>query len=233
MATLKLAIAPADSSPGWKASWSVDGVGVGSPIVVDGRSAQGINAVALDFEKLFDPDALGQSRRPLVEPPALRAMGRVLFEAWFAPVWATVGPHVHGGQHRLLIQSADSAALNLPWELVKVAEAYEADRGRSLIERAFNPDAGRSAHPVNSPWADRPHDLHADRDSFDGCGSRYAGAEGLAQVDLQAVAVVDARDAHAGDSAEAAEDLKRQRLRRPCLVDRRGLRHSVSKAARP
>ena len=122
MATLKLAISPGDAGPGWKASWSVDGVDVGAPIVIDGRIAQDINAVARDFEKLFEPDALGQSRRPLVEPPALRAMGRVLFETWFAPVWDTLGPRVRSGQYRLLIQSAEPAGLNLPWELVEVGD---------------------------------------------------------------------------------------------------------------
>ena len=109
MATLKLAISPADASPSWKASWFIDGVNAGVSIAVDGRIAQGVNAVARDFEKLFESDALGQSRRPLVEPPVLRALGRVLFDAWFVPVWDTLGPRVHGGQHRLLIQSADAA----------------------------------------------------------------------------------------------------------------------------
>jgi CHAT domain-containing protein len=122
MATLKVAISPADASPGWKASWFVDGVDVGSPITVDGRIAQGIDALARDFEKLFESDALGQSHRPLVEPPVLRAMGRVLFDTWFAPVWDTLGPRVRSGQHRLLIQSAEPAALNLPWELVELGD---------------------------------------------------------------------------------------------------------------
>ena len=120
MATLKLAIPPTDASPGWKASWSVDGVDVGAPILVDGRLAQGINAVARDFEKLFEPDALGQPRRPLVEPSVLRATGRVLFETWFAPVWGALD--LGGGQHRLLIQSADHRVLNLPWELVELGD---------------------------------------------------------------------------------------------------------------
>ena len=122
MATLKLAISQADASPGWKTSWSVDGMEVSAPIMVDGPIARGINTVARDFEKLFEPDALGQSRRPLADPPALRAMGRVLFDTWFAPVWDTVGPRVRAGQHRLLIQSEAAAVLNLPWELVELGD---------------------------------------------------------------------------------------------------------------
>jgi tetratricopeptide (TPR) repeat protein/Mrp family chromosome partitioning ATPase len=122
MASLKLAVSPADPGPRWMASWSVDGVDVGSRITVGGRVAQDINAVARDFEKFFDPDPLGQSRRPFVEPTVLRAMGRTLFDAWFAPVWATIDPRVCGGEHRMLIQSVDAAAVNLPWELVEVSD---------------------------------------------------------------------------------------------------------------
>ena len=101
---------------------SVDGVDVGAPIVVDGHRTQGVNTVARDFEKLFEPDALGESRRPLVESPVLRAMGRVLFDTWFAPLWNALGPRVQSGQHRLLIQSAAPAVLNLPWELVELSD---------------------------------------------------------------------------------------------------------------
>ena len=110
--------------------------------------------------------------------------------------------------------------------LANVTEAYEADRGLALIEQALGRDGRDVSSQVRSARADRPNNLHADRHSFDGCGRRYSGAEGLAEVDLQAVAVVDARDAHARDGAQAAEDLQRPRLGCPCLVDRGGLRHA-------
>lgn len=76
-----------------------------------------------------------------------------------------------------------------------------------------------------------PDNLHADRDSFNGCGRAYAGAEGFGEIDLEAVAVVDARDAHAVDSPQAAEDLQHARLGRPSFVDRRGLRHASQQSS--
>ena len=120
LASLTLAISPVAGSPGWLASWSLDGAPVGSPVAIEGRTAEGINSLARDFEKLFDPDALGQTRRPVAESVALRTMGRALFDAWLAPAWDTIGPRVRDGQHRLLIESPDPAALNLPWELIEL-----------------------------------------------------------------------------------------------------------------
>jgi len=62
-------------------------------------------------------------------------------------------------------------------------------------------------------WVDGPQDLHADEGPLEGCGRRYSGTEGLAEVDLQALAVaVDARNADAGDGAEAAEASSNRRL---------------------
>ncbi|HMH48714.1 MAG TPA: tetratricopeptide repeat protein [Candidatus Acidoferrum sp.] len=61
-------------------------------------------------------------------------MGRVLFDTWFAPVWDTLGPRVRSGQHSLLIQSAEPAVLNLPWELVELGDGLPlgCDAGWSL-----------------------------------------------------------------------------------------------------
>jgi hypothetical protein len=49
-------------------------------------------------------------------------MGSALFDAWFASAWGAIGPRVRSGQHRVLIQSADPAVLNLPWELVELGD---------------------------------------------------------------------------------------------------------------
>src|SRR4051812_23002634 len=85
MPRLLLRIDPVEAASGWRAEWSVDGRSVGRPFSVEGAAAGTMADLGRRFLELF-----GGEGRPLAEPEALRALGRGLFETWFAPAWPAV-----------------------------------------------------------------------------------------------------------------------------------------------
>src|SRR5438128_2612387 len=116
MSTLTLALDALDPPPGWRARWSLDDQPIGSPIEVAGPAAQNVPDLGRRFLELFEGHV-----RPLVDPEALRAIGRGLFATWFEPAWATVTARLGQGPHELLIRGTDRDVLNLPWELVELS----------------------------------------------------------------------------------------------------------------
>jgi tetratricopeptide (TPR) repeat protein len=114
---LTLQIDATETPPGWRAQWSRDDRPIGEPITVQDQAARAIADLSRRFLEMFE-----QGGRPLVDPEALRAIGRGLFATWFAPAWSAIAADGDGpGPHDLLIQSADRRVLNLPWELVELA----------------------------------------------------------------------------------------------------------------
>jgi hypothetical protein len=114
---LTLQIDAAETPTGWRAQWSRDDQPCGGPIIVQDQAARAIADLERRFLELFE-----QGGRPLVDPEALRAIGRNLFATWFAPAWSDAMAQADGpGPRDLLIRSADRRVLNLPWELVELA----------------------------------------------------------------------------------------------------------------
>ena len=114
---LTLQIDATETPPGWRAQWSRDDQPIGEPIAVQDQAARAMADLSRRFLELFE-----QGGRPLVDPDALRAIGRGLFATWFEPAWSAVTADGDGpGPHDLIIQSADRRVLNLPWELVELA----------------------------------------------------------------------------------------------------------------
>ncbi|HEX8203149.1 MAG TPA: hypothetical protein VF590_21920 [Isosphaeraceae bacterium] len=115
MPTLTLTLDALDPPPGWRARWSLDDRPIGPPIEVAGAAAQVVPDLARRFLDLFEGRA-----RPLVDPEALRAIGRGLFATWFGPAWGAVRARLEQGPRELLIRGTDGDVLNLPWELVEL-----------------------------------------------------------------------------------------------------------------
>jgi hypothetical protein len=82
---LTLEIDATETPSEWRAQWFRDDAPVGEPIVVQGHAAKAI----ADLERRF-LGLLEQGGRPLVDPEALRAIGRGLFATWFEPAWSAV-----------------------------------------------------------------------------------------------------------------------------------------------
>ena len=116
MSTLTLTIEALEPPPGWRARWSLDDRPIDPPIEVAGAEAQAIPDLSRRFLELFEGHV-----RPLVDPEALRAIGRVLFATWFEPAWESVQAQLAPGPHELLIRGTDRDVLNLPWELVELS----------------------------------------------------------------------------------------------------------------
>src|SRR3954463_8425043 len=85
---------------GWQATWALDDAPVGDRITVTGPAAAAIADSGRRFLELFEA-----GRRPLVPPEVLRAFGRTLFDAWFAPVWALAMARLASVGGDLLIRS--------------------------------------------------------------------------------------------------------------------------------
>jgi hypothetical protein len=125
MAKLILRIDPGDPPPGWNGRWFVESQPAGAPISVVGQAARSMTDLGQRFLYLFEQAGPGEARpRPMIEPEALRAMGRELFATWFAPAWPAIQARLTAvGPHQLVVESADHDVLNLPWELVELEGA--------------------------------------------------------------------------------------------------------------
>src|SRR5262249_23483093 len=110
MAQLTLALDPPSAANPGRATWFLDGHPFGDPAPADHPPS---SDVARQFLELFDH----RDRRPVVDAEGLRALGRRLFDRYFAPVWTDLSARLTGPGHELLVRSADGALLNLPWEL--------------------------------------------------------------------------------------------------------------------
>ncbi|MCK4342290.1 MAG: tetratricopeptide repeat protein [Phycisphaerae bacterium] len=136
MNNLTLQIDPLDDHEGWRAEWYLGEKVIGQPIPIDGDAARALLDENRRLSELFE-----QRRRPLTEPGYLYALGRMMFEHWFQPVWETVAAQLGTGPRSLLIRSnvaagprtgrnvaagprtgrsPDREILNLPWELVEL-----------------------------------------------------------------------------------------------------------------
>ncbi len=115
---LTLQIDATETPLAWRAQWSRDDGPVGEPIAVEGQAATAMADLERRFLDLFE-----QGGRPLVDPEALRAIGRGLFATWFEPAWSAVSQLPDApGPRDLVIRSADRCVLNLPWELVELSQ---------------------------------------------------------------------------------------------------------------
>ena len=121
-----------------RARWSVDDRPIGEPIEVAEPMAGAVDEVGRRFQALF-----GEETRPVDDPESLRAIGRTLFDAWFAPAWpAIMASPATNGPRELILRSHDPALLDLPWELVELTPGLPigCDAAWSL-RRASTPDA--------------------------------------------------------------------------------------------
>ena len=112
---LTLQVDPTETPAGWRAQWHRDDRAIGEPILVQNQAAEAMADLSRRFLELFE-----QGGRPLVDPEALRAIGRGLFATWFdrpGPPSRRMGM----GRRRGPVIRADRRVLNLPWELVELA----------------------------------------------------------------------------------------------------------------
>ena len=100
MNNLTLQIDPLDDHEGWRAEWYLGEKVIGQPIPIDGDAARALLDENRRLSELFE-----QRRRPLTEPGYLYALGRMMFEHWFQPVWETVAAQLGTGPRSLLIRS--------------------------------------------------------------------------------------------------------------------------------
>uniref|UniRef100_UPI001C6EF935 CHAT domain-containing protein n=1 Tax=Paludisphaera rhizosphaerae TaxID=2711216 RepID=UPI001C6EF935 len=143
MANLKLVIEVCDQSVGGTGQWWSGTDRIGEPIRFSALDAQRQAEMGRRFLELFESGtASGRGVRPLVEPELLAAMGRLLSETWFRPVWDGVKSRIASTTNQLMIQSSHSDVLNLPWELV------ELETGASI---GCDPSWSLYRSPLNAP----------------------------------------------------------------------------------
>lgn len=148
MPTLTLGIEPLSDQPGWTGRWSVDGAPAGTPFRVEGEDAATLAAVSQDFLELFE-----SRQRPEVEASALAGLGAALHRLWFAPAWTDLAPRVPASGADLVVASADSSVLDLPWELVEIAPGLSLGCDPGWTLRRLPPLPGGMALDLPPPGA--------------------------------------------------------------------------------
>ncbi len=117
MSHVTLTIERQDDPRGWHTAWQVDDKAVGTAIPLTGPAVDEVTNLGAQFLGWFEHTA-----RPRKEPHELAAIGRQLYAHWFKPAWSAVQAITGGGPHELLIRSRERDILNVPWELVALAD---------------------------------------------------------------------------------------------------------------
>lgn len=112
MAMLELRIDPNGKRVG---HWFHDG----EPVLASSPDFESQAAELAAISQQFREDVEQKVPR-FVEPAALSALGKRLFDVAFAPAWAVVAERLGGGPHTLVLRCSDPMLLNLPWELVEM-----------------------------------------------------------------------------------------------------------------
>ncbi|MEA2757062.1 MAG: hypothetical protein QOJ54_3351 [Aliidongia sp.] len=109
--TILMTIIEADAGfTGWIA---LDGEILGVERALPPEHATAIRDMAADYARLFEPDS-----QPQFAQGAAEALGAVLHDIWFAPLWTLLAQRLGtGGERILTVASECPAILNLPWEL--------------------------------------------------------------------------------------------------------------------
>ena len=137
--------------------------------------------IALDGETLGAERALPPEHATAIRGMA-EALGAVLHDIWFAPLWTLLAQRLGTGGERILTVASDCPAiLNLPWELWRPqgGDCVGTDPAPLFLDRscAESPRRGAAAGAAPRPL----HGLRADRPTNPGLRAR--GGDAAARAD--------------------------------------------------